>query len=129
MQRSLETTYALGRLAFGAAGLAAPKALGGVLVGKWVHVPLVRISFRFYGTRDVVLGLGTLRAVAGGEPVGTWLAAGIASDLLDAAIQLREWSDLPPDKRVPGVLAALGAAGAGALVLAGRRGAPEAPAT
>jgi hypothetical protein len=126
VQRSLETIYALGRLGFGAAGLAAPNTLGRLLVGKYVHIPLVRIGFRLYGTRDVVLGLGTLRAVGNGDGVGTWLAAGVASDLLDAAIQLREWSDLPSDRRLPGVLAALGAAGAGGLLLAGRRGGREA---
>jgi hypothetical protein len=56
------------------------------------------------------------------------LAAGVASDGLDTAIQLREWSDLPADKRLPGVLAALAAAGAGAFLLARRQGERTAPA-
>ena len=82
---------------------------------------MVRISLRLYGTRDVVLGLGTLRAAAAGEDVGGWLAAGIASDFLDTAVQLVEWNDLPAEKRIPGVLAAGGTAVAGIVLLTSRR--------
>jgi hypothetical protein len=57
---------------------------------------------------DAVYGLGRL----------AFGAALIASPA--TALQLREWSDIPPDKRVPGVLSALGAAGAGAALLARR---------
>jgi hypothetical protein len=120
MQRTLETLYGLGRLAFGAGLLAAPEGLGRVLLGEQASEPAVRASFRFYGTRDAVLGLGTLRAVTGGGDVGAWLTAGIASDVLDVAVQLVEWADLEPEKRVPGVLAAAGAAGVGVALLARR---------
>jgi hypothetical protein len=54
-----------------------------------------------------------------GGDVHSWLGAGIASDLLDTAV-LAEWKDLPANKRVPGVLTAMGAAGAGAALLARR---------
>jgi hypothetical protein len=120
MQRFLEAGYALGRLAFGAGLLTAPERLGGVLLGERIGNPDVRMSFRFYGTRDVVLGLGTLGAVVAEGEVAPWLLAGIASDVLDSALQLAEWSELPPDKRLPGLLAALAAAGAGAALLARR---------
>jgi hypothetical protein len=120
VQNALEAVYALGRLAFGAGLMAAPRELGGVLLGDEAREPGVRIALRTYGTRDVVLGLGTLRAVAGGGDAGPWLAAGVASDVLDATVQLGEWSDLPPDKRLLGVLMALGAAGAGVALLARR---------
>ena len=93
--------------------MAAPGALGGVLLGDEAKVHGVRIVLRHYGARDVVLGLGTLWAVAGERDVGAWLVAGIASDVLDTAVQLGEWSYLPPGKRLPNVLMALGAAGAG----------------
>jgi hypothetical protein len=120
MQRSLETVYGLGRLLFGVGVLTAPEALGRALIGSPARDPVVRTTFRFYGTRDTVLGLGTLRATSGGGDAGPWIAAGVASDLLDVAVQLVEWADLEPEKRVPGVLAAAGGAAAGIAVLARR---------
>jgi hypothetical protein len=120
MQGALETVYGLGRLTFGAGLMTTPRELGGLLLGDEARDPSVRIALRTYGTRDVVLGLGTLRAVAGRGDVAAWLAAGIASDVLDTAVQLAEWSDLPPDKRLPGILMALGAAGTGIALLARR---------
>ena len=80
MPGALETVYGLGRLAFGAGLMAAPEKLGAVLIGDEAREPAVRIGFRIYGTRDVVLGLGTLRAVAGQGDVASWLVAGIASE-------------------------------------------------
>ena len=116
----LETVYGLGRLAFGAGMIAAPDRLGGVLMGAGAREPTVRTTLRFYGTRDVVLGLGTLRAASAREGVDGWVAAGIASDLLDAVIQMIEWDVIPPDQRVPGILAAVGGAIAGIALLARR---------
>jgi hypothetical protein len=72
---------------------------------------------RFYGTRDVALGLGALRAATGGGDVAPWLAAGVLSDALDATVLLAEWETLPQGKRLPGVLAALGAGAAGIALL------------
>jgi hypothetical protein len=100
--------------------MAAPTRLGDLLLGEDARQPTPRIMLRFYGTRDVALGIGTLRAASGGGDVRAWLAAGIASDALDTAVMLSEWRDISPDKRVPGVLMALGAAGAGAALLARR---------
>jgi hypothetical protein len=111
--------YGLGRLAFGAGLMAAPSAVGALFVGDEAKEPAVRISIRTYGTRDVILGAGTLRAVAaGGDDVAPWLAAGIAADLLDAAIQLGEWGDLPPGRRAAGAASALAAAATGVALLA-----------
>ena len=120
MERPIETVYGLSRLLFGLGVMAAPEVLGRVLIGQPVRAPAVRTTFRFYGTRDTVLGLGTLRAVSNGEDAGGWMAAGVLSDLLDVAVQLVEWGDLEPEKRVPGVLAAGGAAVAGIALLARR---------
>jgi hypothetical protein len=88
-----------------------------VLVGDDARQPAVRATLRIYGSRDTVLGLGTLRAVYSRGDVPAWLAAGVASDLLDAGVQAREWESLPPDKRLAGTLLALGAAAAGAAML------------
>jgi hypothetical protein len=120
VQRPFETVYALGRLAFGASLIANPEVLGPVLVGKRARKPMVRTMFRFYGTRDTVLGLGTLRAAVRGGDVAPWLAVGIASDVLDAVVLLTEWAEVPPGKRLPGVLAALSAGAAGVALLARR---------
>jgi hypothetical protein len=120
MQRFLVAGYALGRLAFGTALVTAPERLGGLMLGERIGHPDVRVLLRFYGTRDVVLGLGTLGAVAGEREVVPWLLAGVASDMLDSALQLAEWSDLPPDRRLPGLLVALAAAGTGAALAARR---------
>ena len=121
MQRASEALYGIGRLAFGAALIVAPEGLGRLLAGDEAREPGVRMGLRSYGTRDVVLGLGTLQALAADRDVVPWLAAGVAADLLDTAVQITEWSDLPADRRAGGVAAALGAAGVGAALLASRR--------
>ncbi len=110
--------YGLGRLSFGAALMTAPTGFGRLLAGDEAGTPAVRTGLRAYGTRDVVLGVGTLRAVATGSDVSPWLAAGVASDLLDTAAQAADWSDLPPDRRLLGVLSALASAGIGVALLA-----------
>ena len=120
MSRALDTVYGLARLGFGAALLAAPEPMGSLLVGKAARRPLTRATLRGFGTRDVVLGVGTVRAAASGADVRPWIAGGILADALDAAWQAVEWDDLPKDKRVAGVAGALGAAAAGIALLATR---------
>jgi hypothetical protein len=112
--------YGLGRVAFGAGLLAAPEPLGRVLLGKPARKPAVRAMFRFYGTRDTALGIGTLRAVSRREDGRGWLVAGIASDLMDVGVMLRERRAIPPEKLMPGIVSALGAAAVGAALLARR---------
>jgi hypothetical protein len=112
--------YGLGRLAFGTALLTAPTGFGRLLAGDAAREAAVRASLRAYGTRDVVLGLGTLRAVATGSDVSPWLTAGVAADLLDTSVQVADWADLPPDRRLLGVLSALASAGIGIALLARR---------
>ena len=120
MDRALAITYGLGRLAFGAALIAAPEGLGSKLIGREARRSSTRATLRFYGTRDTLLGLGTIRAASTGEDVNGWMAAGVGADVLDVAVQAIEWSDLPQDKRVMGIAAAAGAAAAGAALLARR---------
>jgi hypothetical protein len=98
--------------------MAAPAGVGNVLLGGDARQPTPRILLRFYGTRDVALGIGTLRAASRGGDVRAWVAAGIASDALDVAVMLAEWRAIAADKRVPGVLMALGGAAAGTALLA-----------
>ena len=118
MTRSLAAVYGAGRLAFGAGLLVAPERLGGVLLGDEARLDPVRVTLRTYGTRDTIIGLGALAAVSGRGDVRPWLMAGLASDVLDAALQAFEWSSLPEDRRRLGMIMALGSACAGAALLA-----------
>jgi len=117
---SLDSVYGLGRLVFGAALMTAPAPFGDVLIGRAARKGTPRTLLRFYGTRDVLLGLGALSAASKGGDARGWVAAGIGADVLDAGVMLTEWSDIPAEKRVPGLLSALGAAGLGAVLLARR---------
>jgi hypothetical protein len=65
-----DVLYGLGRLAFGTAVMAAPAAVGRTFLGDDARQPSTRSALRIYGTRDVVLGTGTLRAAASGGHVG-----------------------------------------------------------
>jgi hypothetical protein len=118
VKRPLETVYGLGRLAFGATLLVAPGPAGTLLTGKRARKPAVRAMFRFYGTRDTALGLGTLRAASADGDTDGWIAAGIVSDVLDAAVMLAERDTIDEDKFVPGLVAALGTAAVGLALLA-----------
>jgi hypothetical protein len=117
MQRVLETEYGLGRLAFGVGLIAAPSAVGGLLLDERANEAAVRTFARSYGTRDTVLGTGMLAALATGADTRPWLVAGILSDTLDVVVQLSDWEELNPRKRVPGVLSAALAAAVGAWLL------------
>lgn len=99
--------------------MAAPAAAGHVLMGRDARQPTARTLLRFYGTRDVLLGLGTLRAERS-NGAGAWITAGIAADALDVAVMLTEWTDIAAEKRIPGLVSALGAAGVGVALLARR---------
>ena len=118
MSRAIVAAFGVSRLAFGASLLVEPERLGALLLGKKARNPAVRVSLRGYGTRDVVVGGGMLlAAVTGGSGRG-WIAAAVASDALDAALQLAEWDDLPAGRREAGLAAAVGAGLFGAALLA-----------
>ena len=118
MNRPEALGYGVARLAFGLGVMVAPERMGLLMIGDDARDAPVRISVRFYGTRDVVLGLGALRAALGGDDVRPWVAAGMAADVLDTVVQVGEWGDLPPGRRGLGVLSAAGAAAAGGWLLA-----------
>lgn len=113
--------YAIGRLAFGGAALLAPAATGRMLAGEGGATADAQAFLRGMGGREIGLSVGLLRAVREGSPVSSWLAAGILFDAGDVAGIAGAWSGLAPDKRLPGLLFAAGAAVAGAVLLAGER--------
>lgn len=83
------------RLAWGIA--AARSAAGAALLAKpqlaRAHTGAERMLTRLVGVRDLALGLGTAAALTRGE-AGTWLAAGLASDVSDVVVSLRSASDV-----------------------------------
>jgi hypothetical protein len=112
------TAYALARLAFGAAVLAAPAQSGRLLSGEGGTTPDAQAFLRGMGGREVGLGLGMLAAERGGASVKPWLLAGVLFDSGDVAGIAGAWGGLPADKRGPGVALAGAAAVAGLVLLA-----------
>ena len=108
--------YGLGRMAFGAALFASPSSAGRLLL-KAEASPHTASALRVYGTRDLVIGAGVVASVRRGHDPSPFIAAGIASDALDTTAQLVDWRHLPPDRRVPGLVFALGAGVVGRLLL------------
>jgi hypothetical protein len=106
------TAYALGRLVFGIAALAAPATVGRTLAGAGGAEPDAQAFLRGMGGREIGLGLGILAALRAGRPVQSWLIAAVLGDSSDIAGIARTWRHLPPDKR----WLSLGTAGAAAAV-------------
>ena len=113
--------YGAGRLAAGFALFLAPARAGGVMIKEEAGRPGARAMVRAYGTRELLLGGGTIFSAATGRDASTWVAAGAAADVLDGILQAIEWKDLPHDRRGPAMVAAVGATAAGLWVLASRR--------
>src|SRR4051812_20362365 len=111
------TAYALARLAFGAAVLAAPAQSGRLLSGEGGTAPDAQAFLRGMGGREVGLGVGLLAAVRGGASARPWLVAGVLSDLGDVLGISGAWGGLAADKRAPGVAFAGLAAAAGLVLL------------
>src|SRR4051794_27861854 len=112
------TGYALGRLVFGAAALAAPAATGRMLAGEGAATPDAQTLIRGMGGREVGLGLGLLLADRAGASHTPWLVAGVLADGGDVAGMTGAWRDIEPGKREPGVAFAAAAALTGLVLLA-----------
>lgn len=120
--------YAIGRIAFGVASLAAPAITGATLAGPGGALPDAQAFLRGMGSREIGLGLGLLAAIRTGGPVRRWVIAGLLADSGDLAGIATAWRHMPPSKRWLGVVTAGAAAAAGVGVLAGlpRQGATAA---
>ena len=81
--RGLATALARGRIAIGAAALAAPGVAGRVMLGREGSRPGVKALARMLGGRDLVLGLGVIIALDRGAPVRGWLEACAVADTVD----------------------------------------------
>ena len=85
--RSLARGIAAGRLGFGLILLVAPRVLVRRSGNRQDPPPPYVWWLRAFGTRDAVLGAGTLAALAGDDDVAAarWVQVGAVADTLDVA--------------------------------------------
>jgi hypothetical protein len=112
------TLYAIGRIAFGVAALAAPAVTGRTLAGPGGALPDAKAFLRGMGGREIGLGLGLLAAIRAGGPVRKWVVAFLLADASDLAGIAGAWPHTPPANRWLGLGTAGAAAAAGVGVLA-----------
>jgi hypothetical protein len=110
--------YAIGRLLFGVAALAAPALSGRTLAGPGGELPDAQAFLRGMGGREIGLGLGLLAAIRSGGPVRPWILAGVLADSGDLVGIAGAWTHMPVAKRWLGLATAGSAASAGAILLA-----------
>lgn len=116
MSRSLVArVLAAGRVAIGAALIAAPDRVTAGWVGPDGAAPGARVIARGQGIRDILLGLGAL-GVFGGARRG-WTTAAIGADFVDLAAVLGAGDDIPPSGRLATAAVAGGAVLVGAWVV------------
>lgn len=114
----LLTIYAIGRIAFGAAALAAPAPVGRTLAGAGGAAPDAQAFLRGMGSREIGLGVGLLATIRADGPTRPWLIAGVLADSGDIAGIVGAWPHMPRAKRWLGLGMAGAAAAIGATLLA-----------
>jgi hypothetical protein len=112
------TLYAIGRIAFGAAALAAPAPTGRTLAGAGGAAPDAQAFLRGMGGREIGLGLGLLAMIRVDGPVRPWVIAALLADSGDIAGIMGAWPHMPAAKRWFGLGLASAAAAIGATLLA-----------
>ena len=121
MIRTLATALALNRVAFGVGYLIAPERTGTGWIGGAARDDATKVFTRALGARDLALGLGALRALAGHRPdARLWFAAHTIADGADLAATLAAREALPSRGyhfalAMAGASTAVAAAGATAL--------------
>jgi hypothetical protein len=115
--RSLTALLSLNRIGFGVAYLFGPARSGCSWIGVTARDPAAQVITRGHGARDLVLGVGALGALAGGDDrgAGAWLAGQALADAADFASTVLARRHLP----ARGVRIALLMAGLGTVVSTG----------
>lgn len=113
------TLYAIGRIGFGVASLAAPAITGRALAGPGGALPDAQAFLRGMGGREVGLGVGLLAAIRAGGPTRRWVVAALLADAGDLAGIAGAWRHMPPVNRWVGLGTAGAAAAAGVGVMVG----------
>lgn len=107
------TAIARGRIAIGAAALAAPGPGGRLMFGRDGSGPGIKTLIRMLGGRDLVLGLGVVIALDRGAPVRGWLEAGAVADTVDLVACVLARDEMPRSAYLNTLALAGGAAIAG----------------
>ena len=98
------------RAAFGVVFLAAPALATRRWLGPAADEGPAKVFIRAVGARDLVLGVGLLRAIESESTVRPWLRAGVAVDALDTVATVAAFGQLPKVLRL--AVIALGVGGA-----------------
>jgi hypothetical protein len=93
--RRLAIANAGARVAIGVAFLLAPQALGGRWFGTEATRPVAGVVTRMVAVRDLVLGVGMLRALNRAEPVRPWFALAVGVETVDGLAALAARKHLP----------------------------------
>ncbi|MTE12549.1 hypothetical protein [Nocardia aurantiaca] len=89
MVRQMAWSQGLARIAIGAGMLTAPATVAKSWSGEYDE-DASSLPTRAFGTRDVVIGLGTIWSLRRGHPVRHWFVLGVALELVDATVTLRK---------------------------------------
>jgi hypothetical protein len=109
--------FATGRIAFGLALIAAPRAVGTSWLGPAGEHPATQAALRGLGIRDIGLAAGAAWAASTGGAVRPWLIATVAGDLVDVGATLAA-GDAVPRRGRNGTLALAGASALAGAALA-----------
>ena len=103
---ALARNGAMARIGVGAAFLLLPVAATRPLVGPDAERPATKMFVRGLGIRDVLLGVGLLRAASRKESLRPWQIAGSVADGTDALATLATFGHLRRFGRVAAIAAA-----------------------
>lgn len=106
--RSIAIVFTRARAVVGLTLMAVPGSAGRAWLGSGAAGPAARAVTRMLGSRDVVLGVGSLNAIKEGRHGPEWLGMSAIADGVDAAVCLFA-PKLGWRARVVGVVAALSA--------------------
>lgn len=94
--RRLAQSIALGRVVIGCTALVSPTVMTRPWIGDGAESPDARLLARTMGGRDLVLGLGTLRAIGTADAEARpWVALAGMADAVDAVVTLAAFRRLP----------------------------------
>ena len=117
--RAIARFTAIGRVAIGAAILAAPGRFMRSWIGDDASSTGAAVLSRAVGTRDLAIGAGTLASLGAPEDLERWLRAALAADATDLAVTVAHGGSLPPRGRNLVIAITVPAVGLGIAALAG----------
>jgi hypothetical protein len=109
-QRQIVRMLAVGRVAVGVAALVAPRRSAAAVFGPSASTRAVAVVMRSFAARDLVLGLGTLRALDQDRDPKSWVQASAAADAVDAFAALTGVRSFSTARTLAGAASATAAA-------------------